>query len=295
MNNPLQDRIIEAFDGMSGQLQVAARFMLDRPREVALLSMREMARQADVKPATMTRLAKYLGFDGYDAFRDVYAAAMRDGGLGFSRRADEQVEKQKLDGDQALAAQMAVSTAAQLKNLTGIATLDQFTAAAATLSDARRIYCLGMRSSFPVAWHFHYILSLVQDDVHLLDGGGATGIDMLRYMSADDVLLAVSVQPYTRASVEIVDHAVARGLKVIAITDSPVAPVAEAACQLIRIETASPSFLHTMTPALAAAEILAALVTGRGGEKALAALRRTEGQLAAFDTHLDNKRRRKSL
>jgi hypothetical protein len=34
------------------------------------------------------------------------------------------------------------------------------------------------------------------------------------------------------------------------------------------------------------AEILAALVAGRGGQKALEALRRTEAQLAAFGVHL---------
>ena len=41
-----------------------------------------------------------------------------------------------------------------------------------------------------------------------------------------------------------------------------------------------------MTPLLAVAEILAALVAGRSGQKALDALARTEAQLAAFGVHL---------
>jgi hypothetical protein len=41
-----------------------------------------------------------------------------------------------------------------------------------------------------------------------------------------------------------------------------------------------------MTPLLAVAEILAALVAGRGGNKALAALEHTEAQLSAFGVHL---------
>ena len=54
----------------------------------------------------------------------------------------------------------------------------------------------------------------------------------------------------------------------------------------ILVATGSPSFFHTMTPLLAVAEILAALVAGRGGVKALAALEHTEAQLAAFGVHL---------
>ena len=58
-HGPLTEQIIEAFDTMPAQLQAGARYVLDRPRDVALLSMREQARQAGVQPATMTRLAKH--------------------------------------------------------------------------------------------------------------------------------------------------------------------------------------------------------------------------------------------
>src|SRR5260370_35204172 len=88
---PLTEQIIKAFDTMSVQLQAGARYVLDRPRDVALLSMREQARQAGVQPATMTRLAKHLGMDGYDDVPRRDAAAWRDGDLGFPGKACRQV------------------------------------------------------------------------------------------------------------------------------------------------------------------------------------------------------------
>jgi len=103
-HGPLTEQIVEAFDTMSVQLQAGARYVLDRPRDVALLSMREQARQAGVQPATMTRLAKHLGMDGYDDVRELYAAAVRDGDLGFAGKAGVQVVSQKLKGDKALVA-----------------------------------------------------------------------------------------------------------------------------------------------------------------------------------------------
>src|SRR5258708_9954595 len=81
---PLNASIVEAFDILPPQLQTAARYMLDRPDDVALLSMREQARPAGVPPATMTRLAQRLGLEGYDQEREHYAATVRACTLRFS-------------------------------------------------------------------------------------------------------------------------------------------------------------------------------------------------------------------
>ena len=104
---PLNASIVEAFDILPPQLQTAARWMLDRPDDVALLSMREQARRAGVPAATMTRLAKRLGLEGYDQVRELYAGAVREGTLGFAGKAGVQVEAQKLRGERALASEMA--------------------------------------------------------------------------------------------------------------------------------------------------------------------------------------------
>src|SRR5919107_383409 len=89
-HGPLALQIIDTFESMPAQLRTAARYVLDRPSDVALLSMREQARQAGVQPATMTRLAKRLGLDGYDDVRELYARAIREGGLSFSGKAGAQ-------------------------------------------------------------------------------------------------------------------------------------------------------------------------------------------------------------
>jgi len=114
MEGPLNASIVEAYDVLPPQLQTAARYMLDRPDDVALLSMREQARRAGVPPATMTRLAKRLGLDGYDSVRELYAGAVRAGTLGFAGKAGVQVEAQALRGERALAAEMAADGQARL-------------------------------------------------------------------------------------------------------------------------------------------------------------------------------------
>ena len=286
MTGPLTRPIVEAFEALSPQLQTAARYMLDRPDDVALLSMREQARRAGVPPATMTRLAKRLGLDGYDSVRELYAGAVRAGTLGFAGKAGVQVEAQALRGERALAAEMATLLSRQIAALAEPAALDRLADAASCLHQARRAYCLGLRSCHAAAWHFHYMLSLLGDKTVMLDDAGGTGLDALRDAGRSDVVLAASVEPYARATIEAARYAAGEGVPVVALTDSEVSPLAQIATDTILVATDSPSFFHTMTPLLAVAEMLAALVAGRGGTKAMAALEHAEAQLSAFGVHL---------
>lgn len=283
---PLNATIVEAFETMPPQLQAAARYVIDKPDDVALLSMREQARRAGVPAATMTRLAKRLGLEGYDEVRALYAGAVRAGTLGFAGKAGVQVQQQHLRGERALAADMALSLSRQIARLAEPEALERLADAAGRLHRARRVYCLGLRACHAAAWHFHYMLSLLGDKTVMLDDAGGTGLDAIRDAGRDDVVLAASVEPYARATVEAARYAATEGVPLVAVTDSAVSPLARLASTVILVPTESPSFFHTVTPLLAVAEILAALVAGRSGHKALEALQRTETQLTAFGVHL---------
>ena len=285
---PLNTEILARFDTMSAQLQAAARFVLDRPRDVALLSMREQARQAGVQPATMTRLAKHLGLTGYEDIRERYAEAVRGGGLGFTGKATAQQASQKLKGDEALAADMLGSIGSQVQGLAHPEFLTNVVAAADALSRANRIYCLGLRASHAIAWHLHYVLTLTGRQSIQVDGIAATGPDCLAHAGPDDVLFAVSIAPYTKLTLDLANHAVRNGIPVVALTDSAVAPLAQIAKHTVLVPTGSPSFFHTMSPGFIVAEILGAIIAGRSGEDALTALTHVDALHAALGSHVQS-------
>ncbi|MFT9386396.1 MurR/RpiR family transcriptional regulator [Acetobacter sp.] len=283
---PLNDTLVAGFESLSPQLQAAARYVVDNPRDVALLSMREQARRAELQPATMTRLAKHLGYDGYDAIRTLYKDAMRDRLAGFADKAGAQAQHQKLLGDGALAAAILSAMREQVGQLATPHALPRIVQAAACLSRARTVYCLGLRASHPVAWHLHYILSLSGGKSVLLDGIAGTGIDPIARADRQDALLVVSIMPYTRASIEVAEYAKHLGVPIIALTDSEVSPLARLADASILVQTESPSFFHSLVPAFAVAEVLGALIAGHGGERTLAALQRSDAWLEAIQAHL---------
>src|SRR6266581_2691111 len=216
------------FDGLSPQLQEAARWVIDHPADVALLTTREQARRAGVAPATMTRLAQRIGLKGYDEIRKLYAEAVRRRPESFRARAEELLQRRDTEGDAALVHDVLSSLAHHLQALTSAESIERFTAAAKLIAGAERVFCLGLRSSFAVAYIFHYVRSLFGASSVLVDGAGGTGVDLLRTIGSADVMLAISVKPYTRHTVHAARYSRARGVRIVAVTDSETSPLAAA-------------------------------------------------------------------
>ncbi|MCK1492454.1 MurR/RpiR family transcriptional regulator [Bradyrhizobium sp. 180] len=293
MDLPISGAIKDSYERLPRQMKVVARWLLDHPTEVALLSMREQARRAGVPPATLTRLAQRLGFDGFDKLKAIFADNIRERPESFAGRAGELLVRRKGEGDAALISDTIKALQDHLRELAEPSAIAALAAAADIMAKARQIFCLGLRSSFPAAYLLQYVGALLGSSTVLIDGIGGTANDVLRSIGPKDVLLAVTVSPYTRWTVQAAEFAVSRGAKVVALTDSELSPIAKLSKIVIRVQTETPSFFHTMTPAFVAAECLVELIAAKRGSRALEALAANEAQLAAFDTYVLKKRRKR--
>ena len=286
----LLERVKEGYARLPVQAQRVARWLAERPDDVALLSTREQARSLGVAPATLTRFAKHFGFAGYDALRRVSQLRLRARAAAFAPEARRMVARRSASGAHALAEGVLEAISANLDALRDRTTLASLQKAAQLLSRGRRIYVLGSRSSYPIAYHFFYVASFGGAPVVLVDGPGGIGIDALRDAGASDVMFAISVAPYTRATVEAVAHGATRRVGVVALTDSPLSPLAARARAVLTVPTATPSFFHSMAAAFALAETLAALIVAERGPQAVDATRRADQELRSLYAYLDANR-----
>ena len=292
--NQLLVELTAGFDELPPQLKEAARWVIDHPADVALLTMREQARRAGIPPATLTRLAQRFRLKGYDEIRRLYAEAVRQRPESYRGRAEELLQRRDSEGDEALIQDIFSSLTSHLRELSTPSAINRFRAAAEIIARSKRVFCLGLRSTFSVAYSFHYARSLFGAASVLVDGPGGIATDTLRRIGPADVLLAISVKPYTRQTLQAARYADKRGARVIAVTDSEVSPLATLAKETLIVGTETPSFFHTMAPAFAAIECLTALVAARRGSQTIQSLAASEEQLEAFDTYvLTTKKRRK--
>jgi DNA-binding MurR/RpiR family transcriptional regulator len=236
--------------------------------------MRTSAREAGVTPATMTRLAQRLGFDGFEALR---APFMRHLAGNAALASVRRVNPGRAPGGAkaAAVAAPAMHVARQLDNVASVRALNAPQAlqdVADALLRARNVGFLGLRVCHGAAVHMHYVYGHLATNGVLLDDQGGTLPDQITRLQHDDVMLAISQAPYTRQTVEGVQLAHEQGAQVIALTDSALSPIARRAQHVLLFETVTNSFFRSTLGAEALCELLLATLATRGGAPAQARL-----------------------
>lgn len=277
------NRIKAAYGEMPAQMRLAARFVLDHPQDVVLLSMRALARRAGVPAATMTRMAQRVGFAGFDDLRAVYLNDARAAPDWFSSKAQGMLNRRDEMGEPALVGDLAQNLAGNTAALASEEARRAIARASDLLMAAERIFCVGARSAYPVSFIFSYVLGYFWPGGKIVGGSrGDVDFDSMFDITAADAVLAASFNPYARTTVDAVGIAAEAGATIVSITDSEMEGIGPLSNVVIPVAKDSPSFFDTMTPAFAAAEILAATMAGRIGPDVMSRVRRREERLAAL-------------
>ncbi|NIY77419.1 MurR/RpiR family transcriptional regulator [Thalassospira sp. HF15] len=284
----LREKLISDYAKLSPQMQKAARYILDHPSDVALRSMRAVARSANVPPSTVTRLMSAIGVETWQEFRDHYQNRLLDQPASYAQRAREtQRTENDANRDEHLLESICRT---EIDNLSAAFTPEMVSSMIETceaIENARQVFIVGRGAAYPAAFQFAYAYRLFCDNGVLVDGHSGTFGDELRGIGRRDLLIALGAKPYIRDTVRAVEFARSQHCPVIAVTDSDVSPIAtDALCKLVVRDT-SQSFFQSFTASLSMMQALVALLVARGGHKALQRIAAAEEQLARFDTYLE--------
>jgi DNA-binding MurR/RpiR family transcriptional regulator len=283
-SSPLSE-LCSALPSLPARLQQVGRFVAANDYDATTRSMRDLAAEAGADPASFTRLAKALGYSGWDELRAALTEARRPAQpQPFSART-----RGGRKGPQAAITLVADKLEAEAAGL-GRISPGSVAGAAKALHAARRIWIAGFRSCRSVAELLNYQLRLFRpDEVQLVGGSGPEDLDLGAFHSGDAVVV-VGFAPYSRASVLSGRAAHDSGATLVAIADAVTAPMAEGADHLLLYEAASsPGFFPSLTGAIAIAQSLAAVTFVLGGAAAKRRLGETEGRLAAMSQYVAEK------
>jgi len=282
--SPLSE-LCSALPSLPSRLQQVGRFVAANDYDATTRSMRELASVAGADPAAFTRLAKAIGYSGWDELRAALTEARRPeqsspfSGRAKGRRAGPNPEMSliadKLEAEAAGLARISPSSVA---------------GAAKALHNAKRIWIAGFRSCRSVAELLNYQLRLFRpDSVQLVGGSGPEDLDLGAFRAGDAVVV-IGFAPYSTASVLSARAAHTSGATLIAIADKVSAPMAEGADHLLQFEAASsPGFFPSLTGAIAIAQSLAAATFMLGGAGTKRRLEETEARLAETSQYVAEK------
>ena len=136
-----------------------------------------------------------------------------------------------------------------------------FEDAVRVISDARRLYILGLRSAAPLAEFTGYYLHYVLDDVRVAAAASTDVFEAISRVKKDDVLLAISFPRYSSRTIEAMNFARTRGAQVIGITDGPMSPLHESADICLSVRTDMASFVDSMAAPMS---VINALIVALG-------------------------------
>jgi len=267
--------------------QRVAEFLIREPAKAIFLTVEQIANKSHTSPATVIRMANELGYTGFSELQEELQAAMRDQLLPASRLPINKNSSQSKDE----LTRTIVDT--QLQNITdfvqnvptsliyqAVECIEQ------AVLTGHKLYICGNRSSFAAANYLSYNFNRMFGNVRLVSSEIHGYIDQLNEFEVGDVLVAISFIRYSRNTLDTENWAARQGLKVIAVTDSPISPMAEHADILFVMSCNSLHFHNSIMSTMMLNEELIGLLAERNPEIVKKNLERQESITKANSIHV---------
>ncbi|HHV78662.1 MAG TPA: MurR/RpiR family transcriptional regulator [Firmicutes bacterium] len=253
-------RIAEAAKELSEAQRQVAEFIVKSPETVAFLTAARLGQEVGVSESSVVRTAMALGYSGYPEMQRAIQEMLK-GRLTTVERlrgSKRGIEKGESIPESVMRADIEYiqATLAELS-------LDDFERAVKALCKARRVFVIGLRSAWAMAFFLGYSLNWVLRNVTIISNNAGEGLEQIMCVKPADVAVAISVPRYTRLTVDLFTLAKKRGATTIGITDSVLSPLSSCSDILLIAKSGMPSFNDSFVAPLS---LINALIAGVGAE-----------------------------
>lgn len=267
VSNTILSRLAGELPDLTPEARKAATYVLENPRDVGVSTVREIAEAANVKPNTVVRMARQVGFEGYEDFRAPFRDAIRNGAADFPDRARWLQDISKSGDLGGLYADMVRDVMSNIEETFANISTEDLKTAAEAIWGARRVFTLGVGVNNSVACNFTYLASTGMTEFHAIPRPGSTPVDDLAWADQRDVLIAVTCKPYRSEVVEAVSIAREQGVKIVALSDSPASPIIQMADHSFVVSVETPQFFPSSVSTIALLETLLSFVIAVASEE----------------------------
>ncbi|MGL4243082.1 MAG: MurR/RpiR family transcriptional regulator [Beijerinckiaceae bacterium] len=214
----MQERFADSIQRRADDLTPSERRLvsnvLSQPRSAALATVTELARGAGVHEATVSRLARKLGFDGYHAFRQ----ALQDEFIPSQETAQRMKRTIEASGDGGIISLLVEREVAALATLPDHVGEAEITAAAGRIMAARRIYIFGTGNAEVLVQLMAKRFRRYGREVQVLSGDARSLAEGVFGMGAEDVLVIYAFRRQPRAYLALMNRARDVGAATIVIS-----------------------------------------------------------------------------
>ena len=253
-------RLSDELSDLTPEAKKAATYVLENPLEVGVSTVREIAKAAEVKPNTVVRMARQIGFDGYEDFRSPFREAIRKGAADTPDRARWLQNEAKAGNLGSLYSEMIKDAISNIEETFKNISTEELKAAAESICRSRRVYTLGVGVNNSRARNFTYLASTGMKEFHAIPRPGSTPVDDLAWATNEDVLIAISCKPFRTEVIETVRIAREQGVTIISLSDSRASPIIQMANHGFLVSIDTPQFFPSSVSIISVLETLLSFV-----------------------------------
>jgi DNA-binding MurR/RpiR family transcriptional regulator len=267
--NDVRDRILEHVDGLPPRQRAIADYLLDHLDSVPFLSVPELARRCRVSEATIVRFGQRIGFSGFAELKVALVELLQDR---LRLEHDDEAGEPDLGDD-------VIESVASLEGRNIRRTVDSidrevFADIAELIFTSEHVYTFGMGISAHLAELAAYTLVQIGVVAHPLSTGYSSPSEQLVTVSGNDLLLVISLPPYSRQSLELLSAAADAGIATVALSDRLSAPAARTARLSLAVRSDNLTFTNAVAAMTVVINALATAIATRHRDQAIDAFAR---------------------
>ncbi len=252
--------ISDKYPSLSKRLREIASFALEHPTSMALETIANIAKAAQVQPSALIRFAKSFGYSGFSEMQKTFQLYVTVNTASYKERINQDmvdIDYGKKDSPFSLLQQYCKENIVSLEHLqSGISSADLETSAN-LIKSAEHIYIIGQRRSLPVSTYLTYTLSHAGCKVHLLDGIGGLLMEQCTAITENDLLIVISFHPYSNEALDVIQIVNQKKAPYIAISDNGISPIARNATISFNVHDAEVHTFRSLTATMILAQTLA--------------------------------------
>ena len=264
---PLLNRIHSA-RGLSPSQRQIADCLIANMNEAALWGVEDLAAKSQTCVATVVRFAKKLEYSGYLEMRKaLVGAAKKHYGRG----------EQLLQAPMQASATLLEVVRRDIRNLeTRVQAVDEnlLQRVVKQVRDSRIRLIIGDGVSALMARQLAYLL--INTGLPVMEGNPADFATQVGLLDTKDLLIAISITPYTQETLDAAAYARKRGIPVLAFTDSLNSPLAKSATLALPIPGENLLYSHSVTTFGVLAHAIATSIASQTPQQTLSKLREVE-------------------
>lgn len=264
------EKIQAGFSNLSPSHKKIAQYITSDGTAVSFASVRQLARMAAVSESAVVRFAQELGYRGYPELRQELQKEVKErlGSAARMRRTISVVRDQE-----GLLPGLFQKDVELIEETLGVVSQKDFRASIDVIWRARRVFIIGLRSSFSLAYFLYFRLIRLQIDARLITITGSSSLfEQLALLRREDLLVAIGFADIPKETGMAMDHALKAGAKILGITYPPTSEIGQRAHVVLLAKRGTHSMVQSLTAPFCLLNALAIGVATAKKSKSLRAL-----------------------